>query len=472
MNVVMTGDGRLVEVQATAERDAVHRASCSTRCSTSRRRGSTRSPRAQDEALDAAACLALPTLDWDEALLRLVARGRARRRDRARARAARARGRAAHASARLRSARRSSRSSPPTASTTSCLAATVVRADPTRIAAQIVTGIGFLGAGAIIRQGLSVRGLTTAATLWVVAAIGMAAGAGYYSGAVITTALVLVALWPLRIVAYRVSSGSAPRRVALLVELRPGTSAGELLDAARARARRASSTSSSRHEGDRAGVVRRHAAEHARGAAARRASSPTLEDVDDVQLDRRERGPRLAATRTRRASCAPRCRAGRSSCSTPTTIRPRTGGTYYENARAKARFGRDASSRRRVGARRGLGDRGRRPRRPARACTRARFGGDEPSARLLARARRRRRTGRAPLRLRARRARPRRRRAARHRHARGRIADEPRGSEGFGYDPIFVPDGEERTVAELGNEWKRTHSHRARAAAARRAKAV
>jgi len=65
--------------------------------------------------------------------------------------------------------------------------ANVVRADPTRVAAQIVTGIGFLGAGAIIRQGLSVRGLTTAATLWVVAAVGLAAGAGYYSVAVITT---------------------------------------------------------------------------------------------------------------------------------------------------------------------------------------------------------------------------------------------------------------------------------------------
>jgi XTP/dITP diphosphohydrolase len=47
----------------------------------------------------------------------------------------------------------------------------------------------------------------------------------------------------------------------------------------------------------------------------------------------------------------------------------------------------------------------------------------------------------------------------------GRIVDEPRGSEGFGYDPIFVPDGEERTVAELGNDWKRINSHRARAAA-------
>ena len=46
----------------------------------------------------------------------------------------------------------------------------------------------------------------------------------------------------------------------------------------------------------------------------------------------------------------------------------------------------------------------------------------------------------------------------------GRIAEEPRGSEGFGYDPVFVPAGEERTVAELGNEWKSRNSHRARAA--------
>lgn len=48
----------------------------------------------------------------------------------------------------------------------------------------------------------------------------------------------------------------------------------------------------------------------------------------------------------------------------------------------------------------------------------------------------------------------------------GRVADEPRGSEGFGYDPIFIPDGETKTVAELGNEWKAQHSHRARAARA------
>jgi XTP/dITP diphosphohydrolase len=50
----------------------------------------------------------------------------------------------------------------------------------------------------------------------------------------------------------------------------------------------------------------------------------------------------------------------------------------------------------------------------------------------------------------------------------GSIAHEPRGSEGFGYDPVFVPDSETRTVAELGNEWKAEHSHRARAARALR----
>ena len=51
----------------------------------------------------------------------------------------------------------------------------------------------------------------------------------------------------------------------------------------------------------------------------------------------------------------------------------------------------------------------------------------------------------------------------------GRIADAPRGTEGFGYDPIFVPEGETRTVAELGDAWKGEHSHRARAARALRA---
>jgi XTP/dITP diphosphohydrolase len=52
----------------------------------------------------------------------------------------------------------------------------------------------------------------------------------------------------------------------------------------------------------------------------------------------------------------------------------------------------------------------------------------------------------------------------------GRISEEPRGSEGFGYDPVFVPEGEQRTVAELGNAWKSRNSHRARAAEALRTK--
>jgi putative Mg2+ transporter-C (MgtC) family protein len=109
--------------------------------------------------------------------------------------------------------------------------ANVVRADPTRIAAQIVTGIGFLGAGAIIRQGLSVRGLTTAATLWVVAAIGLAAGAGYYDAAVVATVLVLVSLWPLRILAYRIFVRYRPDRGRLLVDLAPGRPAAPVLAA-------------------------------------------------------------------------------------------------------------------------------------------------------------------------------------------------------------------------------------------------
>ena len=108
--------------------------------------------------------------------------------------------------------------------------ASVVRADPTRIAAQIVTGIGFLGAGAIIRQGLSVRGLTTAATLWVVAAVGLAAGAGYYSVAVITTAPVLIALYPLRIIAYKILSRFRPEDGRLLVAVAAGEPPGRIVD--------------------------------------------------------------------------------------------------------------------------------------------------------------------------------------------------------------------------------------------------
>jgi putative Mg2+ transporter-C (MgtC) family protein len=105
----------------------------------------------------------------------------------------------------------------------------IVRADPTRIAAQIVTGIGFLGAGAIIREGISIRGLTTAATLWVVAAIGMGCGAGYYWPAAAATALTLFALWPLRLFAYQfVERIKLEDR--LTVELKEGHSLAQLLE--------------------------------------------------------------------------------------------------------------------------------------------------------------------------------------------------------------------------------------------------
>ena len=66
--------------------------------------------------------------------------------------------------------------------------------DPTRIAAQVVTGIGFLGAGAILRQQDQVKGLTTAATIWTVAAVGMAAGLGLFLVAIAATVLTLVVL--------------------------------------------------------------------------------------------------------------------------------------------------------------------------------------------------------------------------------------------------------------------------------------
>jgi putative Mg2+ transporter-C (MgtC) family protein len=69
-----------------------------------------------------------------------------------------------------------------------------LRADPGRIAAQVITGIGFLGAGAIIKAGFSVHGLTTAACLWLVAGVGMAAGAGYFELAFVVAGIALLSL--------------------------------------------------------------------------------------------------------------------------------------------------------------------------------------------------------------------------------------------------------------------------------------
>ncbi len=74
----------------------------------------------------------------------------------------------------------------------------LVEVDASRIAASVVSGIGFLGAGAILRTGITIRGLTTAAGLWLVSAIGMAAGGGMYIVAAFATLVGLVALTMLR----------------------------------------------------------------------------------------------------------------------------------------------------------------------------------------------------------------------------------------------------------------------------------
>ena len=75
--------------------------------------------------------------------------------------------------------------------------------DPTRIAAQVVTGIGFLGAGCIIQAGQQIRGLTTAATIWVVAAIGIVSGAGYPVLALTASVMVIITLAALQTVEKR-----------------------------------------------------------------------------------------------------------------------------------------------------------------------------------------------------------------------------------------------------------------------------
>lgn len=75
--------------------------------------------------------------------------------------------------------------------------------EPARLAAQVVSGIGFLGAGTILRQGNSIQGLTTAASLWVSGGIGLAIGNGYYLGGIITSGIVLFSLMSLGILEKR-----------------------------------------------------------------------------------------------------------------------------------------------------------------------------------------------------------------------------------------------------------------------------
>ena len=92
--------------------------------------------------------------------------------------------------------------------------------DPSRVASYVVAGIGFLGGGAIIKSGANVKGLTTAASVWVVASIGVAVGVGMYALAVAVTLLVLLSLWPLKVLANQFGLRGG-RAVRLRLELEP-----------------------------------------------------------------------------------------------------------------------------------------------------------------------------------------------------------------------------------------------------------
>ena len=81
----------------------------------------------------------------------------------------------------------------------------VFHVDPTRIAAQVVTGVGFLGAGVIIRMKESIRGVTTAASIWVVCAIGLAIGSGYYLFGGVASAIAILSLMGLKLFEKRLS---------------------------------------------------------------------------------------------------------------------------------------------------------------------------------------------------------------------------------------------------------------------------
>lgn len=108
--------------------------------------------------------------------------------------------------------------------------------DPMRVAAQVASGIGFIGAGAIIRHGASVSGVTTAAALWASAAVGVASGAGFFQGAIVGFGAVLVALVLLRVVrdaAPRMVAGDEAVELEVVYERGRGTIA-EVLDAVRA----------------------------------------------------------------------------------------------------------------------------------------------------------------------------------------------------------------------------------------------
>lgn len=94
--------------------------------------------------------------------------------------------------------------------------------DPSRIAAQVVSGIGFLGAGTIIREGATVRGLTTAASLWTVAAIGLAVGSGFYLASILATVLTFVTLISFSRIENYIIQTRYLERIFIIIDDRPG----------------------------------------------------------------------------------------------------------------------------------------------------------------------------------------------------------------------------------------------------------
>ncbi len=97
----------------------------------------------------------------------------------------------------------------------------VPNGDPARLAAQVISGIGFLGAGAIFKYGTSVKGLTTATSLWTVAIIGLAVGAGHYFPAIVATALLLLALSALDLLEKKYLVSTTTRTISMRVQDKP-----------------------------------------------------------------------------------------------------------------------------------------------------------------------------------------------------------------------------------------------------------
>lgn len=97
-----------------------------------------------------------------------------------------------------------------------------VRIDPARLATAVITGVGFLGAGTILFTGKSITGLTTAASIWVVAAIGLATGAGFFFASIVSTVLVLLNLWVFNKLELRYIRGNKLHVVTLHTLSEPG----------------------------------------------------------------------------------------------------------------------------------------------------------------------------------------------------------------------------------------------------------